>query len=139
MTHVHPIRRAGPADVLDIQRLMAPEVERGTVLPRAVDPADFLVGEQVCASLTPWSPSVVELGSVVSARPGMGTLVVEAAVAEARARGFTRVVVLTALTGWFERRGFSTANAPWPLKEQHCVGCPRKAGCQQVLMVRDVV
>jgi N-acetylglutamate synthase-like GNAT family acetyltransferase len=139
MTLVHPIRRARPGDVVAIERLMAPEVARGTVLPRAVDPRDFLVGEQVCAALTPWSSTVVELGSVVSARPGMGALVVEAALAEAAARGFAQVVVLTALTEWFARRGFTTVKAPLDLKEQHCMGCPLRAGCRQVLMVRDVV
>lgn len=139
MTHVHPIRRAQPRDVVAIERLLAPEVARGTVLPRVVDPRDFLVGDRVCAALTPWSSTVVELGSVVSARPGMGTLVVEAAVAEAAARGFAQVVVLTGLTEWFARRGFTTVNAPLDLKEQHCMGCPLKAGCAQVLMVRDVV
>ncbi len=140
MTHSHPIRRARPEDVPVIQALMAPEVARGTVLPRAVQPEDFLIGEAACAALTAWSSTVVELGSVVSQRPGMGTLVVEAACAEARARGFKQVVVLTALTPWFLRRGFVVANGEelQGLKASHCAGCSRAFGCAQVLMVRHV-
>ena len=140
MTHSHPIRRARPEDVPVIVALMEPEVARGTVLPRAVQAQDFLVGEAACAALTAWSDTVVELGSVVSQRPGMGTLIVEAACAEARARGFRKVVVLTSLTPWFARRGFVQAQGRelLTLKVGHCAGCPRALGCSQVLMVRDV-
>ena len=37
------IRLAVEADVLAIEALMAPEIATGALLPRAVDPADFLV------------------------------------------------------------------------------------------------
>lgn len=139
MTHNHPIRRARPVDVPVIEALLAPEVQRGTVLPRPVDPDAFLVGRSACAALIPWTPEVVELGSVVSARRGMGTLVVEAACAEAAARGFKRVVVLTGLVDWFARRGFQRTQALQSEKAAHCAGCPRADGCTQTLMVRDVL
>jgi N-acetylglutamate synthase-like GNAT family acetyltransferase len=139
MTHSHPIRRARAQDVPVIEALLAPEVKRGTVLPRQVDPEAFLVGRSACAALTAWTSEVVELGSVVSARPGMGTLVVEAACSEAAARGFRRVVVLTGLVEWFQRRGFQKTRSLQAERAAHCAGCPRAARCTQTLMVRDVL
>ncbi len=137
MTHVHPIRLADKTDLPLIEALLAPELARGTVLPRQVSPGNFLVGEAACASLTPWSTAVVELGSVVSHRPGMGSLVVEAACAEANARGFSEVVVLTSLVEWFAQRGF-VATDMQELRTAHCASCPMREGCTQVLMVRHV-
>ena len=71
------VRAALAADVDAIRDLLAPEVEAGTILPRVVRPDDFLValldGEIVAAvAMTRWTDDVVELGSLVSARPGLG-------------------------------------------------------------------
>ena len=137
MTHSHPIRLADKADVPLIEALLAPELARGNVLPRPMSPGNFLVGDAACASLTPWSREVVELGSVVSRRPGMGSLVVEAACTEACARGFSDVVVLTSLVEWFAQRGFEPTDMV-QLRQVHCASCPLRPGCTQVLMVRHV-
>lgn len=158
------IRAATPSDIPAIEALMAPEVAEGTLLPRQVRAGDFLVAELGEAlvgavALAPWSESVAELGSLVAARrgAGLGALLVEAAMDEAYSRGYTTVVALTGIPGFFERRGFGTlAAAPWArargcatlpvpprldqalgYKARVCAACPRLEGCAQVLLYRS--
>ncbi len=157
------IRPAIAADVPAIRALMAPEIARGNLLPRAVDPADFLVaeddGELVgTVALSPWTEDVVELGSLVSALRGvgLGAALVEAAAEEAGRRGYDVVVALTGIAPFFERAGFERLRAaPWarargceslsegPLldraiaaKSRRCAGCDRLGACAQTLLAR---
>ena len=118
------VRSALAADVPAIEALLAPEVARGTVLPRVVEAAAFLVavgpsGAIVgCVGLAGWSSEVVELGSLVSALPGQGVgqRLVDAVRVEAARRGASTVVALTGLRRWFERQGFEAHTvAPWQL------------------------
>lgn len=163
------IRPAGPSDRGAIEALLAPEVAAGTLLPRSVDPTEFLVadgGERGlvgAVGLAWWTADVVELGSLVAAvsGEGIGSRLVDAVLDRAAREGARSVVALTALDGWFQRRGFGVHPvAPWALARRSpvlvpgeslhidaalgqkatgsCHRCPRLAGCSQHLMVRAV-
>lgn len=161
MIHVRP---AVLADVFAISALLAPEIARGAVLPRQVDPADFLVAEERgvvvgAVALTPWVGEVVELGALVAGPQGrgVGARLVEAAMARAAERGYATVVALTGVPGFFERVGFSPrATAPWAVargearrrldpdigaavvyKAGRCAGCARLGACDQVMLSRS--
>ena len=162
------VRAARSADVDAIRVLLAPEVEAGTILPRVVRPEDFLValmdGEIVAVvAMTRWTDEVVELGSLVSARPGLGLggSLVQAVMEQASLQGFRSVVALTAIDGWFTRLGFRAhPTAPWALASRQpvlvsslddrldaavgwkaatvCAGCARLGRCRQRMVVRAV-
>lgn len=148
---------ATDADIPAIQALMAPHVASGAVLPRVVVAADFLVARvqgriEGCVALTPWTDEVIELGSLVSARPGLGRLLVEAACDLAEARGCQQIVALTGVADFFLRCGFEPQPAaPWAVargmvggppavaaKARKCAACPLLAGCAQTLLARPV-
>lgn len=158
------IRPAVFADVPAIHALMAPEITLGNLLPRAVDPADFLVAEEDgeligTVALSRWSEDVVELGSLVAARRGvgLGAALVEAAALEAERRGYDTVVALTAIADFFEHASFvRLGQTPWArargcetmsegpaldraiaTKARTCAGCARLAGCSQALLARS--
>lgn len=160
------IRAAVSGDRVRIESLMAPEIAAGTLLPRVVDTSDFLVaelrGEIVgVVGLKPWAAGVVELGSLVSARRGLGlgSALVEAAMIEAGARGYHTVVALTGIDEFFARQGFRALGAaPWAIargcasmphspavdaaihhKARICAACPRLAACSQSLLARSAV
>lgn len=155
------VRPATAADVAAIQALVAPHVASGAVLPREIEPSAFLVavvhedGEarvEGCVALTPWTGEVVELGTLVSARAGLGRLLVEAACAAASGAGYSQIVALTAVGGFFERCGFEPqAEAPWAVargmvsgppavavKAARCAACPLLASCAQTLLARPL-
>ncbi len=159
----YPIRPAVPEDRTALAALLAPAVASGAILPTDPDPRKFLVAEGPrglvgAVALTPWTPEVTELGSLVSAETGcgLGTRLVQAAVSSAAAEGFATVVALTGLGDWFARRGFaSTPTPPWALArapqtqaetlpglvkkaQQSCRVCPRLASCKQALVARSV-
>lgn len=163
------IRPATPNDVAHLSDLLAPHIMRGHILPRTIHPdtfqvaidGDLLVG---AVALTPQSNRVIELGSLVSNRPGsgLGGRLVDAAIARAADSGYEVVMALSHLTSFFERLGFLPApHAPWisarrdlkmafprPLnpdadaieaadaKSATCKGCPRLGACRQTLLLR---
>jgi N-acetylglutamate synthase-like GNAT family acetyltransferase len=162
-------RKAASADVAAIGLLLAPEVAAGTILPMEIRPEDFLVaeldGETLvgAVAMRRWTDDVIELGSLVSGRSGLGVgrHLVQAVLERASQTGFRSVVALTSLDGWFGRLGFSPhALHPWALAhrqplllsgsahhidsavswkaESACAHCTRLATCQQHLMVRAV-
>jgi len=156
------VRPAREADVGALAELVAPHVASGTLLPRALDPEAFLVVEQEgalvgCVALSPWTSEVVELGTLVSNRPGLGRLLVEAACAAAQAGGFRTIVALTGVEDFFSRCGFAAeGDVPWARarglatrpsdraelgpavawKAEKCSRCARLGGCRQVLLSR---
>lgn len=157
------LRSALAEDIPAIEALMAPEIALGTLLPRVVRAGDFIVacrgGALVGAvALAPWSHEVAELGSLVALErgQGLGARLVEAAMEEARARGYREVVALTGVGGFFERQGFrSVPSAPWArargcatlpvsgrleaaiaYKARVCAACPRLTCCEQTLLAR---
>lgn len=161
------VRPARAGDHFSVLRLVRREVARGTVLPHAFVPADFLVAEEDgvvvgTLSMTSWTAGVWELGTVIAAEPGrgVGQALVAAGLEEAKERGAHSAVVLTGLPGWFSRQGFSAVgDTPWararglhmpePAQEElglaiakkaagSCRGCTRLGGCHQALLMVDL-
>ena len=165
------IRQATDRDVDAIKALMAPEISQGTVLPRSIIPQDFLVAQEGSAlvgtvALTAQSARVIELGTLISTRQGvgLGPKLVEAAMSEAETRGFDLVMALTSIPDFFEGVGFRVAShAPWisarqalamphplPLaptldatlaaeaKSRACRACPLLQTCSQALLLRPI-
>ena len=165
------IRPAHTGDTIHLETLLAPHIDRGTILPRQVDPGAFLLaledGVLVGAvALTPQSARVVELGTLVSNRPGigLGQRLVNAAVERAMDAGYEVIMALSALTRFFEKTGFVNApHAPWisarrdlsmafprPLnpdadaieaadaKAMTCRTCQRLTSCRQALLLRKL-
>ena len=156
------VRPAVDIDVGALAQLVSPHVASGALLPRELDPEAFLVVEQDgvlagCVALTPWTGEVIELGTLVSTRPGLGRLLVEAACASGRSGGFRTIVALTGVEDFFLRCGFSAeSDAPWARarglvlptshryglapalawKASKCGRCARLGGCRQVLLSR---
>jgi len=162
-------RNAVSADLTAIGLLLAPEISAGTILPMEIRPEDFLVAELNgdtlvgAVAMRRWTDDVIELGSLVSGRSGMGVgrHLVQAVLERASQTGFRSVVALTSLDGWFGRLGFSPhALHPWALARRQpqlisesaphidsavswkassaCAHCTRLATCQQRLMVQAV-
>ena len=157
------IRPARTPDAPVIAALMAPEVSAGRLLPRAVDPADFLVAEDELGiagfvALKALTDAVTELGSLVAVRRGrgVGRRLVDAAMDAASQRGYSAVVALTGEPAFFERVGFAAVHAtPWArargcetlpvhgdldlalgVKSETCGQCDRLSTCSQALLAR---
>jgi amino-acid N-acetyltransferase len=71
---------------------------------------------------------------------GLGSLLVEAAVEEARRIGLERVFALTYRPGFFERLGFVQADVmTLPRKVwNECYRCPKFPSCDEIALVRDL-
>ncbi|MCB9727746.1 MAG: GNAT family N-acetyltransferase [Deltaproteobacteria bacterium] len=163
------VRAARSADIRAIEALMAPEVRAGKLLPRRVRAEDFLVacaGRRLVGAVgvSAVTGHTAELGSLVVARRGLGIgrALVEAAMAEASARGLDTVIALSDAPEFFERCGFErAADTPWlraraaiglgaavalhtdadlgaasSARSQVCAACDRLAACRQSLLVR---
>ncbi len=163
MTHT---RAATAADLLVLESLLAAPRARGELRDRELRAEDVLVAEDDdgrivgAVALAVWSADVLELCSLYSDVPGsgLGSRLVSAAVAEARARGGAMIVALTHRDGFFAKRGFiPVSDAPWararrqpavsdlrfpelPGAVDHkaqsgCARCPALMTCHQSLLV----
>jgi len=71
---------------------------------------------------------------------GLGRMLVDASVEEARRLGVSRVFALTYEQRFFERNGFHTVDR-WelPLKVWgECIRCPKHDACDEIAVVREV-
>lgn len=142
------LRPAALADVPGLERLMAPFVATGDLLPRSNYDLcrhikEYVVaaapdGEIVaCGSLRIYSRTLAEVAglAVADARQGsgLGRAIVLALVDEARAAGLAEVFALTRKPAFFARLGFTvTDRARFPLKVwADCARCPRRFSCDE--------
>jgi len=141
------------ADVPALERLMAPYVATGDLLPRsnydlcrhiqeyvvAGAPDGGLVG---CGSLKIYSRDLAEIaGLAVHADhqgTGVGRALTEALIGEARAHGLSEVLALTRKPTFFLRLGFVPAEKEhFPLKVwADCTRCPRQNCCDEIAVVQ---
>ena len=153
------VRLAQDVDLPEIRSLMAPHIDAGLLRPRRLVASEFLVSLDPCGleeegsallgtvGLAPWTPKVLELGSLVSRRRGQGSLLVLAALDRARVLGAARVVCLTGAPGFFSRLGFAPVGTGVPPHKQcaqgdaavswkaaRCALCPDADSCTQTLM-----
>jgi argininosuccinate lyase/amino-acid N-acetyltransferase len=149
------LRRARLTDVPAIARVMAEYVIQGVLLPRPVSELyqcvrEFVVaardGEVVaCAALRVLWDDVAEVRTL-AVRPdhhgrGLGGVLVQSLIADARALGVPRVIALTREVPFFERCGFvvvpreSLPRKVWT----DCVRCPKRHACDEVAVALDLV
>jgi amino-acid N-acetyltransferase len=147
-------RRAEIHDAQAIHDLINLYAQRGEMLPRTmgevfenlrdfyvVRPEEQLLG---CVALhIVWS-DLAEVKSLAVPEDvqtkGLGSLLVEAAVQEARDIGLERVFALTYRPTFFERLGFVQADVmTLPRKVwNECYRCPKFPSCNEIALVRDL-
>jgi len=146
------VRPAMLADVPALERLMAPYVATGDLLPRsnydlcrhikeyvvAQAPGGEIVG---CGSLKVYSRALSEVAGLAVRSDwqgtGVGRAILEQLVAEARAQGLAEVLALTRKPTFFQKLGFAAAEREhFPLKVwADCARCPRQNCCDEVAVV----
>jgi len=147
-------RKAEIHDAQAIHDLINLYAQRGEMLPRTmgevfenlrdfyvVRPEEQLLG---CVALhIVWS-DLAEVKSLAVPEDvqtkGLGSLLVEAAVQEARDIGLERVFALTYRPTFFERLGFVQADVmTLPRKVwNECYRCPKFPSCNEIALVRDL-
>jgi len=149
------LRRARLTDVPAIAGVMAEYVMQGVLLPRPVSELyqcvrEFVVAERdgevvACAALRVLWDDVAEVRTL-AVRPdhhgrGLGGVLVQCLVADARSLGLPRVIALTREVPFFERCGFvvvpreSLPRKVWT----DCVRCPKRHACDEVAVTLDLV
>lgn len=149
------MRKARPADAVQIKAVIDEAAQRGGVLPRSLSELydqvrDFWVVEAEdggllgCAALHVVWEDLAEVKSVVvreEARGrGLGTRLVERCIEEARSLGLPRLFVLTAIPAYFARFGFvqvDKATLPHKIWAE-CIRCSKFPNCNEVAMVLDL-
>ena len=150
--------RAAKAEIPDAQAihdLINLYAQRGDMLPRTMGEVyenlrDFYVvrGDDGrfmgCVALhIVWS-DLAEIKSLAvpedAQTKGLGSLLVEAAVEEARNIGLSRCFALTYRPAFFERLGFVQADVmTLPRKVwNECYRCPKFPSCNEIALVRDL-
>ena len=149
------IRRARVADVASMHSLINDAAEFGLMLPkslaalyenvrefRVVTPADDSAAVMgVCGLSIVWANLAEVASLVVSADhrgKGLGRVLVEDCLEEARTLGIRQVMTLTYERAFFERCGFSVVDRQQlPLKVwSECVRCPKNQACDEIAMIR---
>ena len=142
------VRPAKPADIPGIHALIRHYSQKGILLPRTKRDLrktmrDFRVISDdarmlACAVLHLYTPTVAELRSLAAAPDlhdaGLGRVIVEALLEEARARDFEMVFAFTYETQFFARLGFlpiDRALVPWKAWRD-CFRCPKQDCCDEV-------
>jgi amino-acid N-acetyltransferase len=151
----YEIRRARVVDAPSISELIARFAEENLMLPRPVStiyPAirDFHVavgpgGEvEACCALAVVSDDLAEVRSL-AVEPstqglGLGKLLVEVAIEEARALGLPKAFALTRVPEFFERLGFKhTDMKALPQKVWNdCIHCPLFPDCDEVALIKEL-
>ena len=142
------LRTARFADVPQLERLMAPFVASGDLLPRSNydlcrHVKEYLVAEVdgavvACAALKVYSQTLAEIAALAVREDqqgrGHGRALVEALLAQARDAGLVEVLALTRKPAFFTRLGFVAAQREhFPLKVwADCARCPRQHCCDEV-------
>lgn len=148
------LRKARIGDVPTMHRLVNEHAEAGLMLPRPLSELyenlrDFWVvdaGGRVaacCALHINWS-DLAEVRSLAvdqaHQRQGLGRVLVNACLAEAREMGIVRAYALTREPDFFQRLGFSMIGmSELPRKVWgECIRCPKFPECDEVALVMDL-
>ena len=152
--HEVQVREALPTDVEDMHALLESFAQQGLLLPRAVEEVyrnfrEFVVAEHDgriagCAGLRLYSSDLGEIiGLAVSEEShgrGVGRLMIETLLAQAKSLGLQKVIALTLQPGFFHKLGFEPANvADYPQKiAADCSRCAKRANCIEIAVVYDL-
>jgi N-acetylglutamate synthase-like GNAT family acetyltransferase len=147
-------RRARPSDAPAIHALIAHYAAQGILLPRAEENireqiAHFLVlleNRQLvgCVSLESYGPDFAEIRSLAVAPEirglGLGSRLVEFALAEVRRRRIARVFAVTHAPEFFLRHGFALSHRrEIPEKiARDCSSCPKARRCRLAAVIAIV-
>ena len=147
------VRKPTLQDAPGIQKLIQHYADRKFLLPRTIsqvaeDLRDFVVCEREgrivgCGALHLWA-DLAEIRSVAveegAWRLGIGTALVKACIAEARALGVNTVFVLTYQPDFFQRLGFHRVGKDkFPHKIWvDCANCPQFPNCTEVALTLDI-
>ncbi len=143
------VRAAVLADVTGMEKLMAPFVATGDLLPRSNYDLcrhikEYVVAEDAdgeivgTASLKVYSTQLAEIAGLAvrddQQGRGVGRALVESVADDARALGLREVFGLTRKPMFFLRLGFrATEKEQFPLKVwADCARCPRQDACDEV-------
>lgn len=148
------IREATPADVEEMHVLLEGFARMGLLLPRAVEEVyrnfrEFVIAEHNgrivgCSGLRLYN---AELGEIValavseeSHGRGVGRMLVETLLAQARSLGLRQVIALTLQPGFFRKLRFVEVDvAEYPQKVQaDCQHCARRATCNEIAFAYDL-
>ncbi len=147
------VRAAQPADVAGMAALVQENVTAGHLLPRSAAEIAASLGDWVIAlvngqvvgigSLLLMNPDLVEVRSLAVATEyrsyGLGALIVNELVVQARARRIKTVFALTRAVSFFVRLGFTiTDKERFPEKVwRDCVKCPLLTCCDETAVVLE--
>jgi amino-acid N-acetyltransferase len=148
------VEKATVGDAPSILKLVNHFAQRGEMLPRSLAEVyenlrDFFVvrdGEQTvaCVALHVMWEDLAEIRSLSvreeSQAQGLGVVLVQACVEEARALGVGTVFALTYRPTFFEKLGFRQADVmSLPRKVwNECYRCPKFPGCNEIAMVLEL-
>ena len=148
------IRKAAIRDIQPIQQLINSFAAKDLMLARSLNELyenirDFFVYEEKgvvigCSALHISWDDLVEIKSLaVSQRyqkKGIGKVLVEACIAEAKALGARNIFALTYAPDFFKKLGFKkTEHKKLPHKIwAECINCPKFPDCQETALIRKI-
>ncbi|ANA40034.1 MULTISPECIES: N-acetyltransferase [Geobacter] len=148
------LRKAQIADVKDIQKLLTHFASRGDMLSRSLSELyeairDFYVWEEHgvvlgAAALHIMWEDLAEIRSVAvsedAGRKGIGTMLVQACIDEARQLGLKRVFCLTYKPDFFGKFGMRIVDkSELPHKVwTDCIKCVKFPDCDEIAMILDL-
>lgn len=148
------LRSAILEDVPAIAALLDGWARRGLVLPRSIGQLyrnfrEFHVATRVdqvvgSVALRLYSPELAEVGALAVDEAhhgaGIGRMLVESQIEQARRLGLQRVFALTLQEEFFHRLGFRTVSVTeFPEKiAADCATCAKRAGCIEVAVALDL-
>jgi amino-acid N-acetyltransferase len=146
------VRKASMQDIPALLELINGYAAKGIMLPRtefelSENMRDFSVayeGNKLagCGALHFYSPAIGEIRSLAVAQShkthGIGRLIVEALVYEAKMYGLDAVFAFTYVPGFFGRVGFNEVErGELPLKAwKDCLRCPKFHSCDEIAVLR---
>src|SRR5579863_3347105 len=148
------VRKASMQDIPALLDLINGYAAKGIMLPRtefemSENMRDFMVayaGSQLvgCGALHFYSPTVGEIRSLAVAEShkthGIGRLIVDSLVYEAKLYGLDAAFAFTYVPGFFARVGFhEVERGELPLKAwKDCLRCPKFQACDEIAVVREL-
>jgi len=148
------VRKASMADIPALLGLINGYAAKGIMLPRtefemSENMRDFMVAYDGgalagCGALHFYSPVVGEIRSLAVAeshkKSGVGRLIVDSLVYEAKLYGLDAVFAFTYVPGFFAKVGFNEVErGELPLKAwKDCLRCPKFQACDEIAVLREL-
>jgi len=148
------VRKASMQDIPALLELINGYAAKGIMLPRtefemSENMRDFMVaydGNRLagCGALHFYSPTFGEIRSLAVAEShkkyGIGRLIVDSLVYEAKLYGLDAVFAFTYVPGFFAKVGFNEVErGELPLKAwKDCLRCPKFQACDEIAVVREL-